>query len=110
VRTLSLIIAAGIITLLAKPALADQGVILAVPSGCDYFAAESPKGLVVLEWYGGHQPSADEKIVGDFDQYGFHDIYVLPAGSQMRVWVEDYLLSRDRAAAILAEKFHLLGR
>jgi hypothetical protein len=96
--------AAALVLGSAAAALADQGVVVAIQPGCDFFAAESPNGIAVLEWYGGIRPDMDQKITGDFDQYGFHDINVVPPGSRMHVWVEDYSLSKDAAAEKLQDK------
>lgn len=75
-----------------------------VASGCDYFIADGPQGYYLLEWYGGHSPSKGDAIAGQIASYGFKDIYYVNARSNGRVWVEDYLLSRDRAAEEYAEK------
>ena len=73
-------------------------------SGCDYFIADGPQGYYLLEWYGGHSPSRGDTIAGKLGSYGFKDIYYVNARSNGRVWVDDYLLSRDRAAEKYREK------
>ena len=52
-------------------------------------------GYALLEWYGGSDPDEGDIIVGDFESYGFKDIYNLTADSELRVWVEDYWLSKE---------------
>jgi len=73
-------------------------------SGCDYFIADGPRGFYLLEWYGGHPPSKGDQIVGEISGYGMKDIYYSNANSNGRVWVEDYLLSRDRVIEKYNEK------
>ncbi len=72
--------------------------------GCDYFIADGPAGLYVLEWYRGFDPSVGDKFVGYERGYGFKNITYLHNGREGRIYVEDYLLSADRAAEILANK------
>jgi len=71
--------------------------------GCDYFLADGPRGLYILEWYGGHDPDRGDGILGDIDGYGFKDV-LYTGGADGRVYVEEYLLSKDRALEELAEK------
>jgi len=87
---LALMLASGV-------AYSDNGVIVAYPSGCDYFIADGPKGLYLLEWYGGYDPSKGDQIFGDLDSYGFKDVYYPNRDREGRIWVEDYLLSEDNA-------------
>ena len=60
------------------------------------------RGYALLEWYGGNDPSEGDQLVGDYEEYGFHDIYNTTAGEELRVWVEDYWLSKTR----VIEKFY----
>ena len=85
--------AAALVLGSAVAAFADEGAVVAIQPGCDFFAAESPNGIAVLEWYGGIRPDMDQKISGDFNQYGFHDITVVPPGMRMHIWVEVLLRS-----------------
>lgn len=76
---------------------ADKAIVVAYPGGCDYFIADGNQGLYLLEWYGGHDPSEGDLIVGDIGSYGFKDVYYPKQDREGRVWVEDYLLSEDNA-------------
>jgi len=78
-------------------AYSDKAVIVAYPGGCDYFIADGPKGLYLLEWYGGYDPTKGDEIFGDLDSYGFKDVYYPNRDREGRIWVEDYLLSQDSA-------------
>jgi hypothetical protein len=76
------------------------------PSGCrDYFLADgNVGGIYLLEWYGGHDPSKGESIVGELSGYGFRDVFYPESGTSGRVYVDDYMLSRDSAIEKLRDK------
>lgn len=88
-----------VITLLfisfVETAFAAKGEVVYKKSGCDYFIVETNMGYALLEWYGGSEPEEGDIIVGDFESYGFKDIYNLTTDSELRVWVEDYWLSKE---------------
>ena len=67
-----------------------------ITSGCDYFIADDPNGLYVLEWYGGWDPSEGDTIEGDINSYGFKNVTYNDKYSG-RVWVEDFLESNSAA-------------
>ena len=73
-------------------------------SGCDYFIADGPSGLYVLEWYGGYDPSEGDKLVGYKSGYGFSDVVYLHNGREGRIYAEDFLLSTQSATRKLDEK------
>ncbi|WP_157893660.1 hypothetical protein [Aquidulcibacter paucihalophilus] len=72
--------------------------------GCDYFVADGPAGLYVLEWQRGFDPAVGDEFAGYERGYGFKDVVFLRNGRESRVYVEDYLLTTERAAEILASK------
>ncbi len=82
---------------LTVDAWADKGVIVFYKSGCDYFIADGQRGLYLLEWYGGYDPSEGDIIVGEINSYGFKDIYYPRQDREGRVYVDDYGLSKDSA-------------
>jgi hypothetical protein len=82
----------------------DEAVVVLRVKGCDYFLADGAKGLFLLEWYGGYDPLRGDEIVGDIASYGMKDAYYTNVKQRGRVYVEDYLLSRTRAAQKLADK------
>ena len=100
-----LIFCALLLGLFATDAEAAKGVVVYAPSQChDYFVVETNLGFDLLEWFGGHLPNEGERIIGEFESYGMKDVYVLPNGQSMKVWVEDYWLTTDSAARKLREK------
>ena len=74
---------------------AAKGVVVANPSGCDYYIVETTSGYTLLEWYGGNDPSEGDTLVGDFESYGMKTIYNITADRETRVWVEDFWLSES---------------
>ena len=79
--------------------------VVAHQSGCqDYFVASGPKGFYLLEWYGGHDPSVGDVLVGDIDGYGFKDVFYEPNGLTGRVYVDDYQLSKSSVIEKYTEK------
>jgi hypothetical protein len=90
--------------LLSISCFAVKGEILYYKSGCDYFIVETDSGdYAVLEWFGGHDPDEGDTITGNFNSYGFKDIYDMTVDEEIRVYVEDYLLTKDRAFEIYYE-------
>jgi uncharacterized protein YjdB len=81
----------------------DAVVVLRV-RGCNYFLADGPKGLFLLEWFGGYDPVEGDKLIGEVSSFGMKDVYYTNVKQRGRLWVEDYLLSRTRAGEKLADK------
>lgn len=79
--------------LLLGTAFGGKGIVVYKKSGCDYFIVETIMGYALLEWYGGSDPDEGDIIIGNFESFGFKDIYNLTADSELSVWVEDYWLS-----------------
>ena len=42
-------------------AKAAKGVVVAYPSGCDYYIVETNRGYALLEWYGGNGEYSESK-------------------------------------------------
>ena len=70
---------------------------------CDYFIADGPQGYYLLEWYGGHDPDRGDGIYGQLGTYGFKDV-LYDGGREGRLYIDDYMLSKDRALEKLREK------
>jgi hypothetical protein len=83
---------------------ADVGIVTHRIGGCDYFLVETRKGYDVLEWYGGHDPDKGDTIAGKFESYGFHSVVDTTADQDIRIYTEDYQLSREDALEKLADK------
>ena len=95
-----------ILTLLIPSVVfADKAVVVLYQSGChSYFIADGPKGYYLLEWYGGYDPSKGDIIVGDISSYGFTDVYYPKQDREGRVYVDDYMLSKDRVLEKYSER------
>uniref|UniRef100_UPI003F491BCD hypothetical protein n=1 Tax=Cupriavidus yeoncheonensis TaxID=1462994 RepID=UPI003F491BCD len=96
-KWLGLVAAAIMVGLGSTSASADQAVVVFKQSGCDYFIASGAKGLYVLEWYGGYDPSEGDVVTGGLSQYGFKDVYYPRLEREGRIYVDDYWLSTDSA-------------
>ena len=81
----------------AQIVMAAKGVVVLKKSGCDYFLVETTVGFALLEWYGGNDPDVGDTIIGDFEAYGFKDVHNLTSDAELRVWVDDFWLSKSRA-------------
>jgi len=94
-------------TSLLGTAFAAKGEVVYIKSNCDYFIVESQSGdYALLEWYGGNIPNKGDIVVGDFESYGFANIYNLTADSELRVWVENYWLWKEDALEQYFEYCH----
>jgi hypothetical protein len=77
-------------------AVADEGIVVNRISGCDYFIADGPSGLYVLEWYGGYDPGEGDIIEGNINSYGFKEV-IYNGSRSGKVYVEDFLESNSAA-------------
>jgi hypothetical protein len=75
-----------------------SGVVVYETGGCDYFVVSTISDYAVLEWYGGALPARGDVIVGNFESFGFKDVFNATQDRSMRVWVEDYWLSSSLRA------------
>lgn len=64
---------------------------------CDYFMVETPTDYAILEWYGGHDPDKDDMLVGNLGGYGMKTFQDENDDESVRVYVEDYGLSKVSA-------------
>lgn len=62
----------------------------------DYFIVETRRGYTVLEVYNGILYE-DQKVKGELNSYNFHYILNVNRDSEVRVYIEDYMLSAERA-------------
>lgn len=85
------------LTFLCVAAFAGKGPVVYAPSSCDWFVVETSQGMVLLEWYGGNSPDVGDVIVGELSGYGMRDLFNISADSEVRVWQEDYMMSKEDA-------------
>lgn len=69
---------------------------------CDYFILENNSGFIVAEWMGGYDPSVGEVLTGNFHSFGTDDFY--GQNRESRLWIDDYLLSKESAIEKLREQ------
>jgi hypothetical protein len=58
---------------------------------------DNASGYIVAEWYGGNDPDLGDKITGDFGSFGMKDYYNQTKELDSRLWLDDYMLSKDDA-------------
>jgi hypothetical protein len=75
-----------------------------VESRSDWFLVETSGGFPLLEWYGGTSPSQDQQFYGNVHKYGFVELTSKVGARTMKVWVDDYSLSKESALKKLAAK------
>ena len=65
---------------LVSDIFAATGIVVYNKTGCrSRYVVETNNGYAILEWYGGNDPIEGSKLVGDFESYGFKDIYNVTA-------------------------------
>ena len=95
---ISLVFASAVAASIAK------GVVV-YDRGCSFrFIVDAPLGYALLEWFGGYSPSTGDIITGDFETYGIRDVYDVTARSTVKVWIEDFWLSKDAVLEKLKDK------
>jgi hypothetical protein len=87
-----------------RPAYGERATVMHKLSGCDYFMVQSSTGYGILEWYGGHDPDKDDILVGKFGSYGMTDAHDETADEDIRVWVEEYALTKATALEKLVDQ------
>ena len=83
---------------------AETGMVVKRLGSCDYYIADGPRGLYVLEWYGGHDPMEGERIIGNIGSYGMKEVFFPDSKKRGRVWVEDFLETASSALQKIRDK------
>jgi hypothetical protein len=85
---------------------ASNGIAIVVyrPSSCDYFILENASGYIVAEWMGSNDPDLGDKITGDFNSFGTRDFYNQTRDTDSRLWIDDYMLSKEEALDKIREQ------
>ena len=73
-------------------------------SGCDYMILENSNGYIIGEWMGGNDPDKGDNISGNFNSFGTKDFYNTTNQSDSRLWIDDYMLSKESALEKINEK------
>ena len=72
----------------------------------DYYIVETRKGYTVLETYSGILYEGDN-VRGELNEYNFRYIINRDRNSEVKVYIEDYMLSAESALEWLGEHDHL---
>lgn len=73
------------------------GIVAAGEGRCqkrDRVLVDTNMGFTLAQQYSGSY-DRDDKVVGDLNSYGFKDVLV--NGHAGRLWIDDYMASRDKA-------------
>lgn len=79
-------------------------VVVYKPSSCDYFILENSSGYIVAEWMGGNDPDLGDKVSGNFNSFGTKDFYNQSRDRDCRLWIDDYMLSKESALEKIREQ------
>ncbi len=77
---------------------AEMGIVVVGERGCDRrdrIVINTNSGYVFAEVYTGYFSKGDE-VVGNLNAYGMKDVLV--NGSRATIWIDDYWLSKTKAA------------
>ena len=85
-----------------------DGVVVYEGSG-DYYIIETRRGLTVCETYSGWLSEGD-KVRGELNKYNFKYILNKNRDSEVRIYIEEYMLSEESAIKWLGEHNHLKSR
>lgn len=69
----------------------------------DFYIVETRKGYTVLERYRGRLDEGD-KVRGELNRYNFKYLFNRTRNSEVKVYIEDYMLSDKKAIELLGEK------
>ena len=72
--------------------------------GCEYMILENNRGYIVAEWMGGNDTDQGDNIGGNLNSYGTKEFYNLSRNSKTKLWIDDYMLSKDRALEKINDK------
>ena len=75
----------------------------------DYYIVETRKGYTVLERYSGRLDE-DDKVRGELNRYNFKYLINRNKDSEVKVYIEDYMLSEEKALEWMGENKHLKSR
>ncbi len=103
-RRIIKICGASLLLCFSLSAAASKGVVVLYKSGCSHYVVETTMGYVLLDWFGGNDPSVGDTLVGDYESYGMKDIYNITADAETRAWIEDFWLSKTRVLEKYYEK------
>lgn len=81
-----------------------EGQVVYFKPGCPYFIVNTILGYAVLVLVDGKTIRAGDILAGDFESYGMRNIYNSSRGVSLKVMVENFWLSKNRAMEIYYEK------
>jgi hypothetical protein len=71
---------------------------------CSYFILQNNYGYIIAEWMGGNDPDLGDQLSGNFNSFGTKDYYNQSKDTDSRLWIDNYMLSKDNAFESIGEK------
>lgn len=65
--------------------------------GCTYYVLESSNGYTIAEWREGRILDMGDKVEGNVNSNGTRDFFELYRRSKTKLWIEDFMLSKEVA-------------
>ena len=89
-----------------EPSSSDKKGVVVYEGQGDYYIIETTSGYIIAERYSG-MLYEDHTIYGPLHSYGFKYCIDLNRDSEVKLYIEDYMLSQDRAIEWMGEHNHL---
>ena len=89
-----------------EPSSSDRKGVVVYEGQGDYYIIETTSGYVIAERYSGLLYE-DHTIYGRLHSYGFKYFIDLNRDSEVKLYIEDYMLSQDRAIEWMGEHHKL---
>ena len=89
-----------------EPSSSDRKGVVVYEGQGDYYIIETSSGYVIAERYSGLLYE-DHTIYGPLHSYGFKYCIDLNRDSEVKLYIEDYMLSQERAVEWMGEHNHL---
>ena len=87
------------LALVSYNCFAAKGVVVKVKD--DKAVISYNMGYLLVEWYGGHSPYKGDVYIGEFNTYGFKELFCASSDSESRFYIEDYMADKEQALEFL---------
>ena len=86
-----------IIFFISSTTFAVRGVVVHYKYSSDKIIIKTSMGYTCGEVYGGFLVDEGHILNGELENYGFKDIYDLTIDDTIRIWIDEYWLSKNEA-------------
>ena len=74
-----------------------KGVVVYYNYSSDKIIIETSMGYTCAEVYSGYSVDEGHIIIGELESYGFKDVYDSTNDNAMRIWIDEYWMSKEEA-------------